>query len=103
MISQRILLWVLLTFSIISISSAGAVFQLMDDVPPLLRASWRFQLTAVLMAPMFFLQYRSMRHDLVSMEKLGLPETRSILFGSDAQTKIDEYFSSDSSPINPAK
>jgi drug/metabolite transporter (DMT)-like permease len=82
MISQRILLWILLTFSIISISSAGAVFQLMDDVPPLLRASWRFQLTAVLMAPMFFLQYRDMRQDSVSMEKLRLPETRYILLGS---------------------
>ena len=82
MISQRILLWILLTFSIISISSAGAVFQLMDDVPPLLRASWRFQMTAVLMAPMFFLQYRDMRQDSVSMEKLRLPETRYILLGS---------------------
>ena len=82
MISQRILLWILLTFSIISISSAGAIFQLMDDVPPLLRASWRFQLTAVLMAPMFFLQYRDMRQDSVSMEKLRLPETRYILLGS---------------------
>ena len=54
----------------------------MDDVPPLLRASWRFQLTALLMAPMFFLQYRDMRQDSVSMEKLRLPETRYILVGS---------------------
>ena len=54
----------------------------MDDVPPLLRASWRFQLTAVLMAPMFFLQYRDMRQDSDSMEKLRLPETRYILLGS---------------------
>ena len=54
----------------------------MDDVPPLLRASWRFQLTAVLMAPMFFLQYRDMRQNSVSMEKLRLPETRYILVGS---------------------
>ena len=34
------------------------------------------------MAPMFFLQYRGMRQDSVSMEKLRLPKTRSILFGS---------------------
>ena len=54
----------------------------MDDVPPLLRASWRFQLTALLMAPMFFLQYRDMKQDSVSMEKLRLPETRYILVGS---------------------
>ncbi|MEC7261681.1 MAG: DMT family transporter [Candidatus Thermoplasmatota archaeon] len=54
----------------------------MDDVPPLLRASWRFQLTAVLMAPMFFLQFRDMRQDSDSMENLRLPETRYILLGS---------------------
>ncbi|MBF82800.1 MAG: FAD-dependent oxidoreductase [Actinobacteria bacterium] len=33
----------------------------------------------------------------------GLNEVGSILFGTDAQTKLDEYFSSNSSPINPPK
>ena len=33
----------------------------------------------------------------------GLSEVGSILFGADAQTKLDEYFSSNSSPINPTK
>lgn len=33
----------------------------------------------------------------------GLSEVGSILFGTDAQTKLDEYFSSNSSPINPTK
>ncbi len=79
---QRILLWVLLTFSIISISSAGAVFQLMDDVPPLLRASWRFQLTTLMMAPLCFIQYRGARHDQTFMSNLMSQETRYILFGS---------------------
>jgi len=79
---QRILLWVLLTFSIISISSAGAVFQLMDDVPPLLRASWRFQLTTLMMAPLCFIQYRGARQDQTFMSNLMSQETRYILFGS---------------------
>ena len=79
---QRILLWVLLTFSIISISSAGAVFQLMDDVPPLLRASWRFQLTTLMMTPLCFIQYRGARHDQTFMSNLMSQETRYILFGS---------------------
>ena len=34
------------------------------------------------MAPIFFLQYRDMRQDSDSMEKLRLPETRYILLGS---------------------
>ena len=80
--TQRVLLWVLLSFSILSISSAGAVFQLMDNVPPLLRASWRFQLTALLMAPMFIVQYRTMRNDDNVMSMFKLSETRWILFGS---------------------
>ena len=33
----------------------------------------------------------------------GLSEVGSILFGTDAQTKLDEYFGSNSSPINPTK
>ena len=33
----------------------------------------------------------------------GLSEVGSILFGADAQTKLDEYFSSNSSQINPTK
>jgi drug/metabolite transporter (DMT)-like permease len=80
--SQRLLLWILLSFSIVSISSAGAVFQLMEDVPALLRASWRFQLTALIMAPMFFVQFRDMRSDEHAMLQLKLPETRWIILGS---------------------
>ena len=33
----------------------------------------------------------------------GLNEVGSILFGTDAQTKLDAYFSSNSSPINPTR
>ena len=44
---NRIVLWLILIAAIVSISSAGAVFQLMSDVDPMLRSSWRFQLTAL--------------------------------------------------------
>ena len=80
--SQGIMLWILLTFSIISISSAGAVFQLMGDVPPLLRASWRFQVTAFMMAPMFFIQYSGMQNNQIAMDQFRIPETQWILIGS---------------------
>ncbi|RAH14293.1 MAG: hypothetical protein CMB05_000160 [Methanobacteriota archaeon] len=80
--SQRIWLWILLSLSIIAISSAGAIFQLMEDVPPLLRASWRFQVTSLLIAPLFVVQYRSMRNDNHAMTKFRMPETRWILIGS---------------------
>ena len=36
-------IWVLLAAATVGVSCAGAVFQHLDDVPPLLRASWRLQ------------------------------------------------------------
>jgi len=42
--------WMLLVAAIFGVSSAGALFQQVDDVPPLLRASWRLQLTSVVLA-----------------------------------------------------
>ena len=49
--------WLLLTAAVFGVSSAGALFQQVDDVPPLLRASWRLQLTAIMLAPMAFVQW----------------------------------------------
>ena len=49
--------WLLLTAAVFGVSSAGALFQQVDDVPPLLRASWRLQLTAIILAPMAFVQW----------------------------------------------
>ena len=79
---NSILLWIILFFAIISISSAGAVFQLMEEVKPMLRASWRFQLTAILMFPMFVIQYRQCRQQPEIMAKLMDKETMYILLGS---------------------
>jgi len=79
---QQFLLWSLLAVSIISISSAGAVFQLMDEVKPMLRASWRFQATALFMLPIFIVQFNQVRKDPIMMERLKLPKTLWIIVGS---------------------
>ena len=43
--------WILLVGAVFGVSSAGALFQQVDDVPPLLKASWRLQLTSIVLAP----------------------------------------------------
>ncbi|MCH1462159.1 MAG: EamA family transporter, partial [Candidatus Poseidonia sp.] len=51
--------WGLLVGAVIGVSSAGALFQHVDAVPPLLRASWRLQLTSIVLAPLAIWQWRS--------------------------------------------
>jgi len=80
--NKNTLLWIVLLAAIISVSSAGAIFQLMDTVQPLLRASWRFQLTAILMIPMFIIQYRQCKSQPETMSKLMDKETIYIVLGS---------------------
>ena len=43
--------WALLVCAVFGVSSAGALFQQVDEIPPLLRASWRLQLTSLVLAP----------------------------------------------------
>jgi len=50
--------WGLLVAAVCGVSSAGALFQHVDSVPPLLRASWRLQLTSIVLAPFFIYQWR---------------------------------------------
>jgi drug/metabolite transporter (DMT)-like permease len=52
--------WGLLAAAVVGVSSAGALFQHVDAVPPLLRASWRLQLTSVVLLPFFVRQWLSM-------------------------------------------
>ena len=49
--------WLVLGVAICGVSSAGAIFTHVDDIPPLLRASWRLQLTALLLAPLALWQF----------------------------------------------
>ena len=49
--------WLLLVAAVFGVSSAGALFQQVDEVPPLLRASWRLQLTSLILATMAVVQW----------------------------------------------
>lgn len=49
--------WAVLGIGILGVSSAGAIFTHVDEIPPLLRASWRLQLTALLLAPLALWQW----------------------------------------------
>ena len=79
---NRFLLWLILLAAIISISSAGAVFQLMNEVDPLLRSSWRFQLTALFMFPFFIYQTKQSVDNSEFVQQLKEKDTIYIIIGS---------------------
>ena len=56
--------WGLLVAAVFGVSSAGALFQHVDAVPPLLRASWRLQLTSIVLLPLFLYQLQSIEKDV---------------------------------------
>lgn len=74
--------WLVLGVAICGVSSAGAIFTHVDEIPPLLRASWRLQLTALILAPLALWQYNSIEEDVKG--KLFKPSTIKILAGSGA-------------------
>ena len=49
--------WGLLVAAVCGVSSAGALFQHVQEIPPLLRASWRLQLTSIVLAPLALIQW----------------------------------------------
>ena len=59
--------WVILGVAVLAVSSAGAIFMLMSDVTPLLRASWRLQATSLILLPFFIWQLRSESFDWLSL------------------------------------
>ena len=56
--------WFVLASSIFAVSSAGAVFQMIDTVSPLLKASWRLQATSLVLFPFAIRQYRSLETEV---------------------------------------
>ncbi|MAS80450.1 MAG: hypothetical protein CMA28_02360 [Euryarchaeota archaeon] len=69
--------WILLSVAVLAVSSGGIVLQEMHMVPPILRASWRMQGTALVLLPGFV--YQSIKSDY------GIPdgkETIALLFSS---------------------
>lgn len=61
--------WLLLVAAVCGVSSAGALFQHVNEVPPVLRASWRLQLTALVLAPLAWWQWRSTAMEIQSRWK----------------------------------
>ena len=69
------LVWGLLAAGVIGVSSAGAILSHVDSIPPLMRASWRLQITVLMLLPFAVWQYRQMD----SNAKTKLFEKRTIL------------------------
>ena len=74
--------WALLVAAVFGVSSAGALFQSVDDVPPLLQASWRLQLTAIVLFPFFLNQLNG--EEPVVLEQLKTRRTMLLLLASGA-------------------
>ncbi len=74
------LVWGLLVAGVLGVSSAGAILSSLDDIPPLMRASWRLQITVLMLLPFAILQYKQM--DNQKRAKMREKRTLLILFGS---------------------
>ena len=56
--------WMVLGVAICGVSSAGAIFTHVDEIPPLLRASWRLQLTALFLLPFALWQLSTLETEI---------------------------------------
>ena len=74
------LVWVLLAAGVVGVSSAGAILSHVDSIPPLMRASWRLQITVLMLLPFAIWQYRQM--EISQKKKLTEKKTVLILAGS---------------------
>ena len=74
------LVWGLLVAGVLGVSSAGAILSSLDDIPPLMRASWRLQITVLMLLPFAILQYKQM--DNQKRAKMREKRTLLILLGS---------------------
>tara|TARA_B100001996_G_scaffold313988_1_gene256494 strand:- start:888 stop:1811 length:924 start_codon:yes stop_codon:yes gene_type:complete len=74
------LVWGLLVAGVLGVSSAGAILSHVDSIPPLMRASWRLQITVLMLLPFAIWQYREM--DLVTRGRLTEKKTLLIILGS---------------------
>ena len=69
------LVWGLLVAGVFGVSSAGAILSHVDSIPPLMRASWRLQITVLMLLPFAVLQYREMSLE----DRSRLLEKRTVL------------------------
>ena len=74
------LVWGLLVAGVLGVTSAGAILSHVAEIPPLMRASWRLQITVLMLLPFAIWQYREM--DSVSRSRLTEKKTVLIILGS---------------------
>jgi drug/metabolite transporter (DMT)-like permease len=74
------MVWGLLAAGVVGVSSAGAILSHVDSIPPLMRASWRLQITVLMLLPFAIWQYRQM--EITEKKKLTEKKTVLILAGS---------------------
>lgn len=74
------LVWGLLVAGVLGVSSAGAILSHVDSIPPLMRASWRLQITVLMLLPFAIWQYQQM--DVDSRNRLTEKRTILIILGS---------------------
>ena len=58
--------WVILVLALFAVSSAGAVFRTMTDIPPILKAAWRLQATTIVLIPGFLYQWKTCEDEVKS-------------------------------------
>jgi drug/metabolite transporter (DMT)-like permease len=80
MIRTPPLVWGLLVAGVLGVSSAGAILSHVDSIPPLMRASWRLQITVLMLLPFAIWQYRDM--DTSARTRLTEKKTVLIILGS---------------------
>ena len=74
--------WLLLFVALFAVSSAGAVLQSMTEVPPILRASWRMQGTALILLPGFIFQLYNLDRSIFNMKDLMIIFISSIFLAA---------------------
>ncbi len=56
--------WLIMGVALFAVSSAGAVFEMIEDVSGLSKAAWRLQATSLVLLPGFIIQYAKARDSL---------------------------------------
>ena len=80
------LVWGLLVAGVLGVSFAGAILQHVNDIPPLMRASWRLQITVLMLAPFAIWQYNEM--DTQSRARMFERRTVLIIFGQELLLRL---------------
>jgi len=74
--------WLLLLVALFAVSSAGAVLQSMTEIPPILRASWRMQGTALILLPGFIFQLYYLDRSIFNMKDVTIIFISSIFLAA---------------------